>query len=418
MAQPRKKRRWLKILIALAVVYILATRLMPQGGPDGWGGGGAPPVSVAAVIERPVREWHDFSGRITAVDQAEVRPRVSGVIQQVKLVEGALVTEGDVLFIIDPRPYAAAVTGAEGQLGQASAQLALASSDMNRAQILIKDKAIPQHQFDQNRNAYNVAQASVKTAQANLDTAKLNYDYAFVKAPITGRVSRAEITVGNLVEGGGNAPILTTVVASGQVYADFEIDEATFLPYAHAGMADGNIEAVKSIPVVLSLTGEEGYAHKGYLQSFDNRINLGSGTIRARALFENTDGQLLSGMFAHIRLGGPTEKPALLITDRAIGTDQSKKFVTVVGAENKTEHREVTLGGMTDDGLRMVESGLKAGEKIIVSGLQRVMMPGQPVTPELVDMNYKEPPPGAPGTPADKEVREVTEAPPAQAAKE
>lgn len=402
MAHSAKKRRWIKITIALVVVYLLVTRLMPQGGP-GWGGGGAPPVSVAQVVERNVREWHDFSGRINAVDQAEVRPRVSGVIQQVKLTEGGMVNEGDVLFVIDPRPFAAAVTGAEGSLGQANAQLALASSDMNRAQILIKDKAIPQHQYDQNRNALNVAQASVKTAQANLDTARLNYDYAYVKAPITGRVSRAEITVGNLVEGGGNAPILTTVVASGQVYADFEIDEATFLPYAKAGMVDGSTENVQTIPVTLALTGEEGYPHQGRLKSFDNRINLASGTIRARALFENTDGALLSGMFAHIRLGGPVEKKALLITERAIGTDQSKKFVIVVGEDNKTEHREITLGGMTDDGLRMVEAGLKPGEKIIVSGTQRVMMPGQPVTPEVVAMDYKEPPPGAPGAEKPKE---------------
>jgi len=403
MAQPRKKRRWLVIIIILAILYLLIARLLPQGGPGGWGMmGGAAPVSVAEVMQRSVRQWHDVSGRITAIDQADVRPRISGVIQQVKMTEGALVNEGDVLFVIDPRPYTAAVTGAEGQLGQAQAQLSFAKSDMGRAQILIKDKAIPQHQFDQNRNALNVAEASVKSAQAALDVAKLNYDYAYVKAPITGRVSRAEITAGNLVEGGGNAPVLTTIVASGQVYADFEIDEATFMPYAQAGLAEGSNEAVKSIPVALALTGETGFPHEGHLQSFDNRINLGSGTIRARGIFNNDNSQLLTGMFAHIRMGSPTEKPVLLITERAIGTDQSKKFVLVVGQDNKAMHREITTGGITDDGMRIVESGLSVGEKIIVSGLQRIRMPGQAVTPELVAMDYKEPPPAMPGAPPAK----------------
>ncbi len=398
MAQPAKKRRWLIILITLVLVYFVGSRLMPQGGPGGWGGGGAPAVSVAEVVQRNVREWHDFSGRITPVDQAEVRPRVSGVIQEIRFTDGALVNAGDILFVIDPRPFAAAVTGAEGTMGQATAQFGLAKSDLNRAQILIKDKAIPQHEFDTSKNAYNVAEANAKTAQAALDVANLNYDYAYVKAPISGRASRAEVTVGNLVEGGGsNAPILTTIVASGQVYADFEIDEATFMPYAQGGFADGkNTDSVKSIPVSLALTGESGYPHMGHLESFDNRINLGSGTIRARGIFDNDNGQLLSGMFAHIRLGAPEEKPSLLITERAIGTDQSKKFVIVVGDDNKTEHREITVGGMTDDGLRIVTSGLKPGEKIIVSGTQRVMMPGQPVAPEVVGMDFKEPPPGAP----------------------
>lgn len=397
MAQPGKKRRWLTVLIVLAA-YMLVTRLMPQGG-GGWGEGGAAPVSVAEVVERNIREWDDFSGRLTAVDQAEVRPRVSGVIQEVRLTEGAPVREGDVLFVIDPRPFAAAVTGAEGQLGSAIAQATLARSDYARGQVLIRERAIPQHQFDQYRNALNVAEANVKTAQAALDVARLNYDYAHVKAPIAGRVSRAEITAGNLVEGGGNAPVLTTIVASGQVYADFEIDEATFLPYAQAGLADGNNEAVRSVPVKLGLTGESGFPHTGRLQSFDNRISLATGTIRARAVFDNADSRLLSGMFAHIRLGGPVEKRALLITERAIGTDQSRKFVIVVGPGNRTERREITLGGMTEDNLRIVQSGLNPGEKIIVSGTQRVMMPGQPVTPEQVPMDYIAPPPSPPGAP-------------------
>lgn len=385
-----KRKKWLIILLVLLVAYVAYKKLVP-GGPGGWGMG-APPVSVAQVVERPVREWHEYSGRITSVDQAEVRPRVSGVIQEVRLAEGALVQQGDVLFVIDPRPFAAAVTAAEGQLGQAQAQLGLARADMARAQKLIKENAIPQFQFDQTRNAFNVAEAGVKTAQAQLDVAQLNYDYAYVKAPIGGRVSRAEITAGNLVETGPSTPLLTTVVAAGQVYADFDLDEQTFLDYARSHAAD-DTEMTRTIPVRLSLMGESAPSHSGYMKSFDNRINLSTGTIRGRALLENPDGQLVPGMFARIFIGSPQEKPALLITDRAIGTDQNKKFVLVVGEGNKTERREIVPGPLADDGLRIVRSGLKPGDIIVINGTQRVMMPGQEVTPQPVPMDAKEPPP-------------------------
>lgn len=389
MAQPRKIKKWLYIFLTCLLAYFAYKKLMPEGG--GWGMG-ASPVSVAEVVQRPVREWHEYAGRITSVDQAEVRPRVSGVIQEVRLTEGAEVKEGDVLFVIDPRPFSAAVVGAEGQLASAQAQLALAKSDMNRAQKLIQEKAIPQFQFDQTRNALNVAEATVKTAQAALDIARLNYDYAYVKAAISGRVSRAEITAGNLVEAGGSAPLLTTVVTGSRVYADFEVDEATFMEYAHARMAE-NSEATKSIPVKVALTGEVTASHTGTLQSFDNRISAATGTIRARGLLSNENGELVPGMFARILMGSAKEAPQLLITDRAIGTDQNKKFVQVVGEGNKVERREITIGSTTEDGLRIVRSGLKPGDKIVVNGLQRIMMPGQEVAPELVPMDFKEPPP-------------------------
>ena len=404
MAQRPKKRKWLIILLLLLVAYVAYKKLLP-GGPGGWGGG-APPVSVAQVLERPVREWHEYSGRITSVDQAEVRPRVSGVIQEVRLAEGTLVQQGDVLFVIDPRPFAAAVTAAEGLLGSAQARLALARADMVRAQKLIKENAIPQFQFDQTRNALNVAEAGVKTAQAELDVAQLNYDYAFVKAPIGGRVSRAEITAGNLVETGPNTPLLTTVVAAGQVYADFDLDEQTFLEYARAHMAD-DTEATRTIPVKLALMGDEKPSHSGYMKSFDNRINLSTGTIRGRALLENPGGQLVAGMFARIYIGSPQEKPSLLITDRAIGTDQNKKFVMIVNESNKVERREIVLGPVTEDGMRIVRSGLKPGDKVVINGTQRIMMPDQQVTPQLVAMDAKE----QPAAPQDATAEAGKEAP-------
>lgn len=388
MGNTGSRRKWLKILLVFLALYVGYKKFMPQG-PGGWGMG-APPVSVAEVVQRPVREWHEYPGRITSVEQAEVRPRVSGVIQEVKLTEGAMVNQGDVLLVIDPRPFQAAVTGAEGLLSSAQAQLALAKSDMTRAQKLLKENAIPQFQFDQTRNALNVAEANVKTAQAALDVAQLNFDYAYVKAPISGRVSRAEITAGNLVEAGSNAPLLTTVVTGDRVHADFEIDEPNFLEYARAGILD-NAEKVQAIPVKLSLTGDSEPTHTGLLKSFDNRISASTGTIRARAVLENHDGKLVPGMFARIFIGSAEEKNSILITDRAVGTDQNKKFVMVIAEENKVQRRPVVLGPLTDDGLRIVREGLKPGDKIIVSGLQRIMMPDQQVTPEMVPMTAKEP---------------------------
>ena len=375
------------ITVAVLVIgYYGYGKFMPQGG-GGWGGG-APPVSVAKVVDRKIRQWHEFSGRLVAVNQVDVRPRVSGVIDRVHFEDGAQVNRGDVLFTIDPRPFAAEVTRTEGLLGSAAAQLALTKAEIARAEKLIREKAIPQHEYDQHRNDYNVAEANVKSAQAALEVAKLNLEYALVKAPISGRVSRAEITVGNLVEAGNNAPVLTTIIPSDQIYADFDIDEATFLQYAHAGVT--GINEASKIPVMMALNGEESAGHNGHVESFDNRLNTSSGTIRVRGIFDNKDGMLVPGLFARVQIGGATEADAILITDKAIGTDQNKKFVYVVGDDNKVAYREIALGQSSDDGLRIVASGLKTDDKIVVSGLQRIMMPGQAVTPEVVPMDKPE----------------------------
>jgi multidrug efflux system membrane fusion protein len=377
------------IIVGIALVcagYYAYTKFMPNGG--GWAGGGAPPVSVAEVVGRNVRQWHEFSGRLVAINQVDVRPRVSGVIDRVHFVDGAQVKQGDILFTIDPRPFAAEVVRTEGLLGSAEAQLSLTRAELTRAERLIKDKAIPQHEFDQHRNDFNVAEANVKSAKAALDVAKLTLEYASVRAPISGRASRAEITAGNLVQA-ENAPLLTTVVPSDEIYADFEIDEGTFLEYAHSGST--SVSEVNKIPVKMALSGEMEAKHGGHVSSFDNRLNTSSGTIRVRAVFDNSDGMLVPGLLAKIQIGSATEAASLLITDRAIGTDQNKKFVYMLGADNKVSYREVTLGQSTEDGLRVVTDGLKVGDKIVVSGIQRIMMPGQPVTPEMVPMDAKEP---------------------------
>ena len=365
-------RAFIRIIVILAVIagiaYLIYGRLQPEGG---WGGpqGAAAPVSVAKAIGRDVRIWHEFSGKLVAVDQAEIRPQVSGVIEKVHFRDGAFVRKGQLLFTIDPRPYQAALEAARARADFAEAQF-------KRATVLIADKAIPQSEYDQRRN-------DAEVAAADLATAKLNLDYTAVKSPISGRASRAEVTAGNLVETGSGAPLLTTVVTSDPIYADFDIDEGTYLQYIEAHATSDKKTA--EVPVMMGLMGEEGAPHHGHAESFDNRLNTASGTLRVRAVFANKDGSLVPGLFARVRIGSPALVHAVLITDRAIGTDQSKKYVIVVGKDGKTEHREVTLGPLAD-GLRVVESGLKPGEEIIVNGLQRVMMPGQPVKPELVPM--------------------------------
>jgi multidrug efflux system membrane fusion protein len=339
--------------------------------------GGAPPVSVSEVVEREVRQWSEFSGKLVAVDQVEIRPRVTGTIESIHFADGAYVNKGDLLFVIDPRPYQAAYQAA-------SSQWVLAHSDLARAKSLVASKTIPQRDYDQRKSTAAMAKAAYVKAGLDLE-------YTHIESPISGRASRAEVTVGNLVEAGmGQAPLLTTIVSSTPIYADFEIDETTFLKYAGAGVT-GNKDAA-TIPVILQLGATK---KEGHVESFDNRVNNISGTVRVRAVFDNADGTLVPGLFARVKMGSPAATKSLLITDRAIGTDQSKKFVIIVGAENKTERRYIKLGGLAEN-LRVVEDGLKPGEKIIVNGLQRVMMPGQPVTPEMVPMTPEPPAPASP----------------------
>ncbi len=366
------------IAVLLLAGYFIYNRVMTGGMPQGMGGmpqGMAMPVSVAQVIEREAQEWREFSGRLVAVDQVEIRPRVSGTIESIHFNDGDNVKKGDLLFVIDPRPYEAAFQAAE-------ARAVLAETEMGRAERLLADKAVPQRDFDQRKNALRVA-------RAELTRARLDLEYTRIKAPISGRIGRAEITQGNLVDAGGNAPVLTSIVSSNPIYADFDGDEATYIRFAR----NGGGKDVSQIPVMMGLSTESGTPHTGRIESFDNRLDTASGTIRIRAVFDNPDGFLVPGLFARIKLGSPGLDKVLLITDRAVGTDQSKKFVFVVGGDNMVQYREVKLGAMVD-GLRVVESGLQAGEKIIVNGLQRAR-PGAPVVPEIVPMDAPDVAPAA-----------------------
>lgn len=387
---------WLKTIVILLVLagagyygygYYMKSKMMAQGGPPG---AGAPPgmmgpsIGVAEVKERGVRLWHEFSGRITAVEQVEVRPRVAGMIDQVHFRDGAMVAKGDLLFTLDRRPYQAEVDRAAGALAAAEAAAERARKEADRAEGLLKDKSISQRDFDQRRGDALAAEANVKSAAAALEQARLNFEYSEVRAPVAGRVGRAEITAGNLV--GLGEPVLTVIVSSDPVYADFEMDEATFLHYVGAVAGD-----VTRIPVMLALAAETGETRTGHVSSFDNRIDVASATVRVRAVFDNKDGKLVPGMFARVLIGSAEERNVLLVTERAVGTDQDKKFVLVMGADGKTERRTVRLGPRAE-GLRIVEEGLKAGEKIVVRGLQQAQM-GMPVRPEEVPMDGAEMPP-------------------------
>ena len=329
----------------------------------------AVPVNTITVQPQQTRIWSQFSGKLDAVDYAEIRPEVAGRITEIRFKDGQTVKQGDVLFVIDPRPYQAAAAKASADLQSARTNAALAKSNLARADNLRKEGAIAAQTFDQSVNASAVASAAIASAEATAAQARLDVDHAYVKAPISGRVSRAEITVGNLVQVATGAPLLTSIVSNDGIYADFDVDEQTYVQSIHARA--GTTDQQQKIPVELTLSGD-GHVYKGFIQSFDNRINTGSGTIRARARFDNADGALVPGMFVSVRLADAGDSAVLLVPERAIGTDQSKKFVYVVDRNGKAAFREITLG-QSVDGSRVVASGLQPGERVIVDGIQHIV---------------------------------------------
>ena len=345
----------------------------------------AVPVSVAVVEQRDVALWDEFSGRLEAVERVEVRSRVAGAIKAVHFREGALVKEGDQLITIDPEPYAAEVDRAKAQVLAAEARLTLAQKEQDRARRLqqANSGAISESNVDQRVGAYREAEGNLRAAQAALQAAQLNLDYTQVRAPVAGRVGKLEITVGNLIAAGPGAPVLTTLVSVDPVYASFNADEEVVARALKSLGANAHAQ-VDRIPVRMNTATTNGTTHEGHLQLIDNQVDAKSGTVRVRAVFGNADGNLIPGQFARLRMGQPKAEPALMVNERAVGTDQNKKYVMVVGADNKAAYREVTLGVFVD-GLRMVTNGLTAGERIVVNGLQRVR-PGALVNPKLVSM--------------------------------
>ncbi|QHJ00588.1 efflux RND transporter periplasmic adaptor subunit [Xylophilus rhododendri] len=337
----------------------------------------APPVSVSTVAERQINAWDEYSGRLEAVQRVDVRSRVAGAVQSVHFREGALVKAGDLLVTIDPAPYAAEVDRAAAEVAAAKARLDFSRSEQARAQRLWDDKAIAERELDERRNAGAEADARLRGAQAALQSARLNLGYTQVRAPVAGRIGRIEVTVGNLVAAGPSAPVLTTLVSVSPIYASFDADEQA-LGRTGARAASG------SIPVRMGTAGQEDMPYTGRLQLIDNQVDARSGTVRVRAVFDNADGSLTPGQFARIQMGHARSSQAILVSERAVGTDQSRRYVMVVGADNKAEYREIKLGAPVD-GLRVVTSGLKSGERIVVNGLQRVR-PGATVAPQEVPM--------------------------------
>ena len=335
------------------------------------------------VEKRDIALWDEFSGRLEAIERVDVRARVAGAVQAVHFREGALVREGDLLITIDPAPYAAAVKRAEAQVAAAQARLALASSELDRSRQLWERRVVPQRDLDERINAEREAEASLRAAEAELEAAGLELGYTSVRAPVSGRVGKLEVTVGNLVAAGPGAPVLTTLVSVDPIYASFSADEETVAGVLESLGPDPHAQLGR-IPVRMDTATSNGTAHEGALQLIDNQVDASSGTVFVRAVFANPDGVLMPGQFARLRMGRAATEPAVLVSERAVGTDQDKKFVTVVGRDDTAEYREVTLGPSVD-GLRVVTQGLSAGERVVVNGLQRVR-PGALVAPQLVPM--------------------------------
>lgn len=342
-------------------------------------------VSVAQVERQDVRVWRQFSGRLEAVEQVVVRSRVVGEVQALHFTEGELVNKGDLLVTIDPLPYAAEVQRAEAQVAGAQSRLSLAAADLARAQRLWPARAIAERELDERANAQKTAAADLASAQASLQMARLNLGYTGIRAPVAGRVGRREVTVGNLVDAGPNAPVLTTLVSVNPIYASFDADEAAVNQALNSlEQAQDRQGQLAQIPVDMQVDGSAQPSRQGRLQLIDNHVDTRSGTVRLRARFDNADGRLTPGQFVRLNLGQAHARTALLVSERAIGTDQNRRYVMVVGTDNVAQYRDVVVGDRAN-GMRIITQGLEPGEQVVVNGLQR-LRPGMVVAPQVVPM--------------------------------
>jgi len=345
------------------------------------------PVQVSYPVKRKITDYVEFTARTTAVDSVQVRARVWGYLDKVNFKEGALVKKGDVLFEIDPRTYRAALHQAEGNLESLKARLLRLNADLARAERLVGTRAMSREEFDKILGDRGEAAASRAALKAAVERARLDLEYCKVTSPISGRVSKYVVTVGNLVQAGdqGGGTLLTTIVSVDPMYAEFDVDERTVLHVRRLireGKADSPREV--AVPVWLGLANETGHPHRGMINFVDNQVNPKTGTMRLRGVFPNKDQVLAPGFFGRIRAPIGRAHKALLLSDRAIDTDQGQKIVYVVNDNNEVASRPVRLGAL-HNGLREVVDGLKAGERVIVNGLQQVR-PGMTVEPEVVKM--------------------------------
>ena len=384
----QRRRRASVVLASLALVggvaaYTISSNRAVAAEPAKAAPAPAPKVTVAPVEERTIIDQRELLGRVEAVESVEVRPRVSGHIDQVRLQAGQRVRKGDVLFVIDPRWYQAQFNLATAEVESAKVRVSIAEREARRSDGLLSERAISVEEADTRTSRLAEARAQLLAAEATLATARLDLEYTEVRSPIEGRVSRAYVTAGNLVSGApGSGTLLTTVMSDGEVYVYADIDEATVLTYNRLSREGRLLTENGRVPVTMQLSDENNFGHRGYIESADNRLDNATGSLVLRMVFANPEGQLLPGLSARVRLPVSSPERTLLISERAIGTDQSQKFVLTVAADNTVAYRTVKLGPVLE-GKRIVRDGLKAGDRVIVNGLQRVR-PGMTVTAEAV----------------------------------
>ncbi len=363
------------LLILAAPAFLLAgcEGQQPQSPPP-------PQVTVSKPAVEEVMEWDEYTGRLEAVDTVEVRARVSGYLESIHFKDGQTVKKGDLLFVIDPRPYQAELDRARAELRLAQARLSLAENDLKRAKHLLSARAISEEEADTRASDEQVARATVEQAKAVVNAAELDVEFTQVRAPISGLISRKNVTDGNLINGGTGGTLLTTIVSLDPIYCYFEADEQSYLRYTNLeqeGMKPDSRTGEN--PAYMELSNETGYPHKGYIDFIDNRLDPNTGTIRGRGVFPNPGNTLTPGLFARMKITGSGQYKALLLPDEAVGSDQSQKFVLVVDPEGTVEYRQVTLGPRVN-GLRVIRNGVGPEDRIIVNGLQRAM-PGMKVSP-------------------------------------
>jgi RND family efflux transporter MFP subunit len=341
-----------------------------------------PSVTVAQPVKRTVTDWDEFTGRFEAVEEVQVRPRVGGFVNSVEFQDGAIVHAGDLLYVIDSRPFEAVAEQADGQLSDARAKVELAKRELDRGLNLVQTSAVSEQVVDQRRQALQAAHAAEVQAEGALKAAKLNIEFTHVAAPLTGRVSRHLVSPGNLVQGSdtGTSTLLTSIVSLDPIYIYFDLDEATYIKNSKLWF-EGKRPSSRDTPnpVQVTLTGETKPSHDGTINFLDNRLDVSTGTLRSRAVIKNTDLSILPGQFGRVRLIGSAPYETLLIPDVAVATDQSRKIVFVVKPDDTVEARAVVLGPL-DDGLRVIREGLKPDDRVIVDGIQRARV-GAKVNP-------------------------------------
>jgi RND family efflux transporter MFP subunit len=381
-----------KALGRLALLLLLGTALSACGEHPQQAAAPPPAVTVAQPVKRTVTDWDEFTGRFEAVEEVQVRPRVGGYVTNVEFKDGDMVHTGDLLYLIDSRPFEAVAAQADGQLADARAKAELAKRDLDRGLNLVVTSAVSEQVVDQRRQALQAAHAAETVAEGALKAAQLNIEFTHVLAPITGRVSRHLVSVGNLVQGSdtGTSTLLTTIVSVDPIYIYFDVDEATYLRNNRLWF-EGKRPSSRDTanPVQVTLSGETKPSHNGHMDFLDNRLDVSTGTLRSRAVIDNRDLSILPGQFGRVRLIGSAPYEALLLPDAAIATDQSRKVVFVVKDDNTVEAKAVVLGPL-DDGLRVIREGLNADDHVIVDGLQRARV-GAKVNPRKTEIGGKKP---------------------------